>query len=147
MTLGALFYTATKMMKSTRTDQTLRAIVGQETELCFVSEGNLPFHSFHTWICFFFVLFTKITDCHPTDSFSVAVLKMCLLKFMPQVPIINCCRFSQRRLDLKNGFHIPELCTRTNSRWAQRNFDWIFATSGNKCTFSQPVINWEIFLS
>jgi hypothetical protein len=48
MTLRALFYTTTKVMKSANTNQTLRAMVGQETELCFISEGNLLFHSFHT---------------------------------------------------------------------------------------------------
>jgi len=48
MAVGTLFYTATKMMKSTCTNMALRAIVGQQTELRFVSEGNLPLDSFHT---------------------------------------------------------------------------------------------------
>ena len=83
MTLGALFHTTTKVMKPTCTDQALRAFVGQQTKLCFVSEGNLSFNSLHTRICFCLLLLTKITDCHPGDSLPVAETKICLLKFMP----------------------------------------------------------------
>jgi hypothetical protein len=45
--LGALLNAAAKVMKSTHTNQTLRAMVGNEIELGLLTKGNLPFHSFH----------------------------------------------------------------------------------------------------
>jgi len=108
MAVRTLFYTATKMMKSTCTNVALRAIVGQQTKLCFVSEGNLPLDSFHTRICSVFVLLAKITDSHPRDSLSVAVFTVGLLKCMRLYPlslaIINGTTYSQMRLDLKTVF-------------------------------------------
>ena len=45
--LRALLKAAAKVMKSTHTNQTLRAMVGNQIELGFLTAGNLPFHSFH----------------------------------------------------------------------------------------------------
>ena len=45
--LRALLNAAAKVMKSTHTNQTLWAIVGNEIELGLFATGNLPFHSFH----------------------------------------------------------------------------------------------------
>ena len=45
--LRALLKAAAKVMKSTHTNQTLRAIVGNQIELGLLTTGNLPFHSFH----------------------------------------------------------------------------------------------------
>jgi len=52
-----------------------------------------------------------------------------------RITLIRQLKFSQMGLDLKNGFNLLKLCTWTNSGWARRNFDWIFATSENICTF------------
>jgi hypothetical protein len=59
------------MMKPTCTDLALRAVVGEETELRFFSERNLPLNSFQTRIRLFFVLLTKIADVHSRDLLSV----------------------------------------------------------------------------
>jgi HEPN domain-containing protein len=45
--LRALLYAAAKVMKSTHTNQTLWARVGDEIELGFLTQGNLSFNSFH----------------------------------------------------------------------------------------------------
>jgi hypothetical protein len=45
--LRALLNTAAKVMKATHTNQTLRTVVGNEIELGLLTQGNLPFHSFH----------------------------------------------------------------------------------------------------
>ena len=45
--LRALLNAAAKVMKSTHTNQTLRAMVGNEIELGFLTKGNLPLYSFH----------------------------------------------------------------------------------------------------
>ena len=45
--LRALLNAAAKVMKSTHTNQALRAMVGNEIELGLLTKGNLTLHSFH----------------------------------------------------------------------------------------------------
>jgi len=45
--LRALLDAAAKVVKSTHTNQALRAMVGNEIELGLLTKGNLPFYSFH----------------------------------------------------------------------------------------------------
>jgi hypothetical protein len=73
VTFGALFNTATKVMKATHANRTLRAVVGYKAELSFIPKGDLPFHSFHARICLFFVLLAKFTNCHPGNSLIAAI--------------------------------------------------------------------------
>ena len=62
--LRALLNAAAQVMKSTHTNQTLRAIVGNEIELGLLPKGNLPFHSFHARVCPLLLLVAQLTDRH-----------------------------------------------------------------------------------
>jgi hypothetical protein len=47
VTLRALLNPTTEVMESTHTNQTLRAGVRHQVELCFIAAGDLPFNSLH----------------------------------------------------------------------------------------------------
>ena len=73
MTLGALLNTTTEVMKSTHANRTLWAVVGYQTELGFIAEGDLLFNSFHARICPGFLLLAKFANCHAGSSLLVAI--------------------------------------------------------------------------
>jgi hypothetical protein len=109
--LRALLNAAAKVMKSTHTNQTLWAMVGNEIELGFLTKGNLPFYSFHARVCPVLLLFAKLTDRHAATPW-LGVVRLPLTPLT--LTFTNRKRVRQTWLALKNRGRLLELYTRTN---------------------------------